>query len=129
MFVQRTVSFKDLKNCDITAEIRNAATKSGIQEGTCSVTVLSESAGIVSVPENRQEILDDIWDDLDRVLPPRTNYQAACSPELAAGRSKAAFVESSKDFIIHEGEVLTSGNVYLLAFSYIEDCSYTIKCC
>lgn len=129
MFVRNHIGLKSLKSLDITAEIVNAAAESGVKEGVCTVAVLSESAGIVSIPEKRAEILEDIWDDLARILPPRTDYTDSCSPELSAGRSRAALTESSKDFIIHDGKVLISGNVYLLSFSNTEESSYIVKCC
>ena len=129
MFVHKNVKFNGPEGCNITLEITKAAEESGVKEGICSVTVLSESTGIVSIPEKRREILQDILDDLERILPPRTNYRDNCDPVLAAGRTKAALLESSKDFIIHEGRVLTSGNVYLLPFSDNRESSYTIKCC
>ncbi|HIZ79663.1 MAG TPA: YjbQ family protein [Candidatus Lachnoclostridium stercorigallinarum] len=129
MFVQNSVCVKGQKSRDITSEIVKASAESGVKEGICCVSALSEHTGIVSIPEKRQEILEDIRDDLERILPPRTNYRDCCDPELSAGRSRAALLESSKDFIIHEGEVLISGNVYLMPFSDTCECSYTITCC
>ncbi|HJC48921.1 MAG TPA: YjbQ family protein [Candidatus Lachnoclostridium pullistercoris] len=128
MFVLNRVSFKGQSSIDITSEIAKAVSESGVKEGLCSVAVLNENTGIVSVPENRREILEDIWDDLERILPPRTNYRDNSDPERSAGRSRAALLESSKDFIIHEGEALISGNVYLLPFSDACDSSYAIIC-
>lgn len=129
MFVQKTVIYQEGNGFDITGEIVRAVKESGIKEGLCCVTALSEHTGIVCVPEKRQEILADIWEDLERILPPRTNYKDSSDPARCAGRSKAALTESSKDFIIHEGEVQTWGNVYLLPFSQEEEGRYAIACC
>ena len=78
----------------IDAEIRNSDKK----EGLCIVTVKNPAAALL-LAENSEDVLSDISEELERLLPPRTNYLSEVSPYEAAGQTMAALLSQSKELI------------------------------
>lgn len=127
--MRRSVSTTEPGLYDITGEVKTAINESGVQEGLCVVYSLTASAGVlITAPD--LSVHEDIIDDLERILPPRTNYCAAGRPEIASANSSAALSGRPLDIIIQDRKAALgrSQGVFLLDTSGKQNIEYGIIC-
>ena len=96
-------------------------------EGLCIVTVEDPSVALLLAEDNK-DVLDDISEELERLLPPRTNYLNNAVPEKAAAFSMAALLSQSKELIYTDKQRLAKNkSLYVYALTE-ENVCIDIKC-
>ncbi|MHB9155817.1 MAG: secondary thiamine-phosphate synthase enzyme YjbQ [Endomicrobiales bacterium] len=88
---------------DITAQVRQAAEKSGVKNGLCRVYVPHTTAGILINEHADPDVAADILASLDRLVPWNGGFRHA--EGNSAAHVKASLVGISQTVFIEEGEL------------------------
>ncbi len=89
---------------DITSQVRNAIAKSSIKSGICHVVTLHTTSAI-TVNENADpDVVKDIIDALDSVVPQQAQYRHREGNSPA--HIKASIIGSSATLIVEDGTLL-----------------------
>lgn len=101
---------------DITGSVRDAVKASGIQKGLCVVYVPHTTAGITINEGADPNVMRDLLDTLERLVPWQGAYKH--TEGNAAAHIKASMVGSSVHIIIDRGELVlgTWQRVFLCEF-------------
>lgn len=115
---------------DITQNVNELVSRTGIKNGTCVVTVLSTSAALVFFEKDNKNAMQDVTAELDRIFSPRINYKSMGSPYGSSARSKSAFIGASKDMIVADGHVYIGAQraLYVVSFSEFESVELLVRC-
>lgn len=115
---------------DLTRAVEQKIEEAKVTEGICIVTLQCTGAGLVFAEKGNQAVMHDIKNELDRLLPPRVNYESGPQPCECSGRTKAALLCASKDIAIVNGKPVMGDNrgLYALNFSQMQDVCVTIEC-
>lgn len=89
---------------DITGEIRKIAKDSGIKDGICYLYVPHTTAGITINEDADPDVIRDIIDTLERIVPWDGSYRH--SEGNSAAHIKASLMGPSKSIPIENGEIL-----------------------
>lgn len=92
------ISIKEKEFLNISEYIDNEIRNTDKEEGLCVVTVESPTTALL-IAENNIDVLTDISEELERLLPPRMNYLSKVSPYEAVGHTMAALLSQSKELI------------------------------
>lgn len=115
---------------DITAQVKEAVEKSGVQEGTCLLYNPHSTAGLaVFSPWDPAGFLD-LDEEIRRLIPTRIDFKHQHdTPQDAAGHVKSALLGVSSGFIIHEGKLLLGGSqaIYFLEFDGPRNREFYVK--
>lgn len=91
---------------DVTEAVLAAVEKTGISDGLVLVSVPHSTASITVVSPWDALGLEDVHDEIERIVPTRINFKHQYdTPQDAAGHVKAAIVGHSRSFIIEKGKV------------------------
>ena len=88
---------------DITTEIQNAVTKSGIKEGICYIFVPHTTAGITINESADPDVVYDIQQQLDKIAPAGSHYRH--TEGNADSHIKASIVGTSQTVFIENGRL------------------------
>lgn len=89
---------------DITAQVREAAAQSGVKNGLCHVSMLHSTAGLL-VCSNDGKAMQDIMQDVERMVPTRVDFKHRETASDAGGHVKTAFSGSQLSFAVVDGQV------------------------
>jgi secondary thiamine-phosphate synthase enzyme len=89
---------------DITGEIRNIVTKSGVKSGVCYVFVPHTTAGILVNEHADPAVVADIAAQLDAVAPQYKNYRH--TEGNAPAHIKASLLGDSRTLFIEDGRLV-----------------------
>lgn len=116
---------------DITRTVREAVTASGVTEGTCIVFVPHTTAALSITSFWDVKGLEDIHDDIDRLVPTRIDFKHQFdTPQDAAGHVKSVLIGVSLTLIVTEGAPLLghSQGVYFNEFDGPRSRQFFVKC-
>lgn len=117
--MQTTLQFsmkKGIDIVDITSDVDEIVSESGIQEGICHIFCLG-STGAVMVNENERRLLDDFKKNMEKTIPSEGNLH----PQNSHSHLRAMLIGPSKCIPITEGE-LNLGNwqsIFLINFDIV----------
>ena len=113
---------------NISAEISQTISESGIRNGIVTVETPASTAGIFKITSYGQEVLEDIVREMRRIVPARINFYHQDSPENAAGHIKNCLFGSSVSMILQDGKLLCEGkqNVYYADYDGPRQRSYSV---
>ena len=100
---------------DITDAVREEVQKSGVKDGVCHVSMLHSTAGLM-VCCRRSEALEDIMQDIERMVPTRVDFRHRETASDAGGHVKTALTNSQVSFIV-EGGRLVLGEQQAIVFA------------
>jgi secondary thiamine-phosphate synthase enzyme len=131
-----TVSRHDLATTangayDITATVREAALASRVTEGLCVVFVPHTTAGLSITSFWDPKDLEDIHDDLNRLVPTRIDFKHQFdTPQDAAGHVKSVLVGVSLTLIIAEAKLVLghSQGIFFNEFDGPRQRQFFVKC-
>lgn len=104
---------------DITAQVREAVRKTGVQSGLCTVIVPHTTAAITVNSALDAATPDDIIADLRRIVPTRVDFKHQYdTPADAAGHIKAALIGHSIQVVIEGGDLLIGGSQSILFYEF-----------
>lgn len=92
---------------DITEEVRQIVSKSGIQNGLVTVQVACADAGILALSGSDPKIEEDLLADLRRLIPSRITFKKEISPEGTAANLKSALFGSAAVSILKDGRLVS----------------------
>lgn len=104
---------------DITELVQDAVTASGVRSGIAVVMAPHTTAGITVFSFPDPLGLDDMNDEIDRLIPTRINFRHQHdTPQDAAGHIKSALVGVSQSFIVEDGVLVLghSQKIYFFEF-------------
>jgi secondary thiamine-phosphate synthase enzyme len=89
---------------EITDFVVEAVKKSGTQEGICVITIPHTTASISITSKWDPNGLEDIRDEMDRLIPTRIDFKHQHdTPQDAAGHIKSVLLGPGIALIVHEG--------------------------
>lgn len=104
---------------NITAQVKEAVARSGVETGLCTVFVPHTTAALTITSFWDPNGLADIQDELNRVIPTRIDFKHQHdTPQDAAGHVKSTFIGATMTLII-AGSALFLGHsqgIYFLEF-------------
>lgn len=104
---------------DITGFLQDAVEASTVRSGIVTVMAPHTTAGIIVYSFPDPQGLDDMNDEIDRLVPTRINFRHQHdTPQDAAGHIKSALVGVSQSLIVEEGSLVLghSQKVYFFEF-------------
>jgi secondary thiamine-phosphate synthase enzyme len=116
---------------EITAAVREAVAGSGIGEGLCLVFVPHTTAGLSISSFWDPKGLEDVHDDIDRLVPTRIDFKHEFdTPQDAAGHVKSVLVGVSLPLIISGGKLLLghSQGIFFNEFDGPRERQFFVKC-
>lgn len=101
---------------DITSEVRKAVSKSGIEEGVCTVFVPHTTAGVTINEAADPDVRRDIMKELDKIVPWNDGY--AHGEGNSAAHIKTTLTGSSVSIPVEDGSLAlgTWQGIYLCEF-------------
>src|SRR3989338_56499 len=104
MSIEISVKSKDRTEfINITGEIQNAVSKSGIREGICYIFVPHTTAGVTINESADPDVVDDIQQSLNKLVPHSGNYRH--TEGNADSHIKTSIVGSSEVVFIEGGKL------------------------
>ena len=88
---------------NITGEVQNAVSKSGIKEGVCCIFIPHTTAGITINEAADPDVVDDIQQWLSKTIPPGNHYKH--TEGNADSHIKTSLVGSSEMVFIENGKL------------------------
>ena len=116
---------------NITATVREAALASKVAEGLCIVFVPHTTAGLSITSFWDPKGLDDIHDDLNRLVPARIDFKHQVdTPQDAAGHVKSVLVGVSLTLIVAEAKLVLghSQGIFFNEFDGPRQREFFVKC-
>jgi secondary thiamine-phosphate synthase enzyme len=116
---------------DITATVRAAVLASKVEEGLCVVFVPHTTAGLSISSFWDPKGLEDVHDDLNRLVPTRIDFKHQVdTPQDAAGHVKSVLVGVSLTLIISEAKLLLghSQGIFFNEFDGPRRREFLVKC-
>jgi secondary thiamine-phosphate synthase enzyme len=91
---------------DVTSMAEEALAASKISEGLLLVSVPHSTAAVTVVSPWDKLGLEDVQDEVDRLIPTRINFKHQHdTPQDAAGHIKAALIGHSRMFFVSDGKI------------------------
>jgi secondary thiamine-phosphate synthase enzyme len=91
---------------DITDSIDEAIAEAGVQSGMVVVSVPHSTASVTVVSPWDPKGLEDVDDDLNRLVPARIDFKHQHdTPQDAAGHVRAAMIGHSRAFYLEDGKL------------------------
>lgn len=113
------LDFTSEKFVDITEQVAACVAQSALQEALCQVYVPDASAGILlTAKDDPENIQEDIMTDLNRLVPPRTNYRGTGAPEETAGHIMSTLIGCAKDIPVQNGRLALGAFQAVYAVSF-----------
>lgn len=114
-------SLRTAKNdaVNITEEVKQTVMKSGIERGLCTIFIPHTTAALTITSFWDPNGLEDIQDELKRVIPTRIDFKHQHdTPQDAAGHVKSTFIGATLTLIIEDSQLLLghSQGIYFLEF-------------
>ena len=104
MSIEISVKSKDRTEfINITGEIQNAVSKSGIREGICYIFIPHTTAGVTINESADPDVVDDIQQSLNKLVPHSGNYRH--TEGNADSHIKTSIVGSSEVVFIEGGKL------------------------
>lgn len=95
--------------------IRTAGIDSGI--GVAFITVTN--AALCVTNNKKPEVLTDIFDDLNSMIPTRIDYRYSGDYTEASAHTKSALLGVSLDFLIHDNTLLVGKDQGVFLFNFV----------
>jgi secondary thiamine-phosphate synthase enzyme len=114
---------------EITSLIAEKIAESGVETGLGVIFLPYSDAAAVITTAGKPAVLDDIFVDLNTMVPARTDYRYKDNFSKAAAHTKSALLGVSRDFIISEGapELGKNQGFFLLDFMAPRKLEFYIK--
>lgn len=104
---------------DVTAQVRDLITASGVTDGICALFVPHTTAAITVNSGLDPATVQDIVADLNRLVPTRVNFiHQYDTPADAAGHIKAALIGHSVSLIISGGKLTLGSSQSILFYEF-----------
>lgn len=116
---------------DITPMVRETVAASGVREGFCVVFVPHTTASLSITSFWDQKGLEDIHDDINRLVPVRIDFKHQFdTPQDAAGHIKSVLVGVSLTIIVTGGALLLghSQGIFFNEFDGPRQRQFFVKC-
>ena len=91
---------------DITKEVEKIVSESNIKHGLCNVFVTHATAAILINENYDPNVMDDIINALNKIIPEHDNYKHDQIDNNAASHIKAAIIGPSETIPIRDGKLL-----------------------
>lgn len=102
---------------EISEEVDTVIRQSGIQQGIVVVEIPHSTAGIVATT-GLPEVLTDLDEEINRIVPARTDYHHEDSPTDSSGHIKCALFGNSICSIIQKGKRVSEGKLHFYLMEY-----------
>jgi secondary thiamine-phosphate synthase enzyme len=116
---------------EITAQVREAVTASGVQDGICHVFVPHTTAALSISSFWDPKGLEDFHDDINRLIPIRVDFKHQFdTPQDAAGHIKSMLIGTSLAIIIAGAKPLLghSQGIFFHEFDGPRQRQFIVKC-
>lgn len=104
---------------DITEQVRALVRERGVQSGVCFLVVPHTTAAITINSGMDPATVQDIVDDVRRLVPTRTDFRHIVdTPSDAAAHVKASLIGNTETVLIDEGDLVFGHSQSLLFFDF-----------
>ncbi len=114
----------------ITDQVKAAVTSSGIESGLCVVFIPHTTAALTITSFWDPNGLEDIQDELNRVIPTRVDFKHQHdTPQDAAGHVKSTLIGATLSLIVENAQLLLghSQGIYFLEFDGPRNRTFFVK--
>ena len=115
----------------ITEMVLKSINESKVKGGICLVFIPHTTAGLSITSFWEKEGLDDIHDEINRIIPTRIDFKHQTdTPQDAAGHIKSVLIGSSLNLIIEKGQLLLghSQGIFFNEFDGPRKRKFYVKC-
>ncbi len=112
---------------EITNQVREVISQSGVKSGICVLFVPHTTAGITITEYTDPDVTRDILKEINKIVPFEDNY--AHQEGNSAAHIKSSLFNFSQDFIIEEGKLVIGGyqGIYFCDFDGPRDRQVYVK--
>ena len=105
--------------CDITAQVKQIVSESGVKEGLCLVYTPHSTAGVVIACGIDPNALVDVDRLMRKLVPIDSPFAHTCDPATdAAGHLKSILANAQQTFPISEGKLMLGGSQEIYFFEF-----------
>ena len=90
---------------DVAGEVAKIVRESGVREGSCHVTVVAATAGVVLCGAG-EALQADLWDDVERMIPTRADFRHRETASDAGGHTKTFVAGTQLEVPVRDGAPL-----------------------
>lgn len=130
MLKQYELETKYNEVADITNQVKEAVSQSGIEEGICILYNPHSTAAVTLFSPWDPEGFKDLDEEIRRLIPTKVDFHHQHdTPQDAAGHVKSALMGNTLSLIVHQGELLlgSSHGIYFLEFDGPRKRKYYVK--
>lgn len=120
MYYRETVPFmteKSTEGIDVTDTFSQIVERSGITNGIAVIEVPHSTAAILETT-HCPEVVDDLINELDRLVPSKVDWIHQETPEDSAGHIKCALFGNSISAIVENGKLMSEGKIFYYFMEY-----------
>lgn len=119
MYICETVTFLTQENSgyEISDNVDAIIEKSGAKNGIVVIEVPHSTAGIMETT-GLPEVMKDLLQEIERVVPSRADYCHEDSPTDSSGHIKCAMFGNSISTIVKDGKRLSKGKIHYYLMEY-----------
>ena len=120
MYYRQTLSYltrKSAEGIDITEQVNAIVAQSGVENGVAVIEAPHSTAAVLETT-HCAEVIDDICEELERIVPSRIDWIHQETPEDSAGHVKCALFGNSITAIVENGKLLSAGKIFYYLMEY-----------
>lgn len=117
MLEKRTLRTKFYDMVNITGEIADIVKQSGVEDGICILTCPHTTAAVCVASKWDPKGLEDIQDELNRMIPTRNDFKHQETPHDASGHIKSCIVGPILTLIVEHGELMINYDQQAIYFA------------
>lgn len=120
MYYKKTASYltqKSAEGIDITDFVHKVVADSDVYNGIAVIEVPHSTAAVLETT-HCPEVIDDILNELDRIVPSKVDWIHQETPEDSAGHVKCALFGNSISAIVEDGKLSAEGKIFYYLMEY-----------
>lgn len=102
----------------ISEEIVKTLENSGIKNGILTVEAPHSTVGLMATTDHGYRVMEDVRDELKRLVPSRVDFKHEESPDDASGHIKSGLVGTSVTMVVKDGRLMAENKRGVLFLEY-----------
>lgn len=102
----------------ISEDLIDIVKKSGIKNGILVAEAPHSTVSLMATTDHGYRVLEDVRDELKRLVPSRVDFKHEESPDDAAGHIKSGLVGTSISMIVKDGKLMAENKRGILLIEY-----------
>lgn len=126
---KRTFKTKFEDMVELTRDVQEIVTESGVQTGVCIVHTTHTTAGLLITSFWDPKGHEDMQEEISRIVPTRVDFKHQDSPHDASGHIKSSIIGPTLTLIVEDGKLLLghSQGIFFAEFDGPRKREYFVK--